>query len=87
MSYLSGRCQESLMKMHNALWSLIPKRQGQKYFLGDSLVYQFRIIPETETLIILRISHQSAAHTAHLLQPRQAFIDKRFANALFLMLR
>lgn len=48
---------------------------------------QFRIIPETETFIIVRIAHQSATLAAHLSQQRQPMFDQRFANAVFLMLR
>ena len=52
------------MKHDITLSNLLGKRQSRKNPLRNPLINQFRIVPKAQSLIVVRITHQSAALAA-----------------------
>jgi hypothetical protein len=76
LMWLLVMCQESVMELYNALRDLFCKGQNKENLLRNSLMNQFRIIPKTESVIVIRITHKSTTLTARRSEHRQAFINK-----------
>src|SRR5690606_204228 len=61
--------------------------QGEEELRRHSLDPKSRLIPEPELLVVPRMPNQTTSSRIHLLQPRQPFLDERFANPMALVLR
>jgi len=80
-------CLEPFMKHNNIFRKPFVKRQDKEELLWYSLVNQFREVPETEPLIVGRITHKSATLAAQLFQQGQPFADKGFSDSSPVKLR
>ena len=67
-SRFSAGCLETFMKHDSAMGNLLIKRQGDENLLRNSLIIQFRIIPKTEPLVIVRVAHKDTLLPARFLQ-------------------
>lgn len=63
------------------------RQEEKEGLLWHSLVNQFREVPETEPLIVGRITHKSATLDAQLFQQEQPFADKGFSDSSPVKLR
>jgi len=75
------------MKHHDAMTLVFPEWQSKKVLLGNIFKNQVRKIPETEPFVVLRFTYKHDTFCTGLSQQAQAFIDQRFSNTLFLVVR
>ena len=75
-SVLLAICQKSFVKYNGTFGYFLAERQGQEYFLRNTLMDQLWNISEPKSFVVIGVTYKNTTLATHGFQQRQSFINK-----------